>query len=101
MGSVEVLKFSPRCAPVVIRNLPSANNLYRAQKRNVQGLPFNEKRISGSNENRFPPIDNRKRTAGFSNEKLGTSEMPLLVTLAVPEKWRKVLLLSVVCEKQD
>ncbi|WP_262918127.1 hypothetical protein [Pontibacter sp. E15-1] len=43
--------------------------------------------MSGSKENRSPPSDASNKTAGFPKEKLGTSEMPLFVMLAAPEKW--------------
>ena len=100
-GNMLVLKFIPKWTPVFIRNLPSLNNLYRAQNRKVQGLPSNAKRISGSMENRSPPNESRNSTAGLPKEKLGTSEMPLLVMLAAPEKCWIVLLLSLVCEKHQ
>ncbi|MCC6281030.1 MAG: hypothetical protein IT262_10540 [Saprospiraceae bacterium] len=41
-----------------------------------------------------------KIAAGFSNEKLGTIEIPLLVALTVPEKWLITFTLSVVCAKE-
>lgn len=85
-GNKLVLKFKPKWAPVCRRNLPSVNSLYLAQKRKVQGLPSKAKRISGSMENRSPPNDINNIVAGLPKEKLGTNEMPLLVTLADPEK---------------
>jgi hypothetical protein len=61
-------------------------NLYRAQKRKDHGFPDKENLRSGSKLNLFFPADSIKIAAGLSNEKVGTIEIPLLVTLTEPEK---------------
>ena len=102
-----VTKFRAGCAPIVIRSLLVLSNLYRHHKRNDHGFPFRESRSSGSKLSLFLPIERFSIAAGFPNEKVGTREIPLLVTETEPEKWLIAFVLSIsseevtiVCEKE-
>jgi hypothetical protein len=97
----DVLKFKPRCAPVFIWNLSLVTILYLPQKRNDQGFAASENRRSGSKVSLFFPIAMLNITAGLPNEKLGTIEMPLLVTPTEPKKLPLFFVLSVSCEKVE
>jgi len=85
IGITDVLKFSPRCAPVFILNFSLDTSLYLPQKRKDHGFPASENLMSGSKLNLLLPIDMMNITAGLPNEKLGTIDIPLLVTLADPD----------------
>jgi hypothetical protein len=49
-------------------------------------LPSSEALNSGSKLNFLPPSDKLNIAAGFPNEKVGINEIPLFVTLILPEK---------------
>jgi hypothetical protein len=51
--------------------------------------------------NLFFPADSINIAAGLSNEKVGTIEIPLLVTLTEPEKLVILFVLSAFCEKEE
>gem|GEM_PF-4824513 len=83
--SVAGLNNRAGCAPTFIRNFSVFSNLYLHQKRKVHGSPSNENRNCGSKLSLLP-IDISNITAGLPKEKLGSNEIPLLVTLTALEK---------------
>jgi hypothetical protein len=52
-----------------------------------QGFPSNEKRNCCSNASRSLPTDKSNMAAGFPKLNMGSKEMPLLVTSALPDTW--------------
>jgi hypothetical protein len=94
MGKTDVLKFSPRCAPVFILNFSLDTKRYLLQNTKDHGFPFKEKRISGSKLSLCLASEKMKIAAGLPNEKLGIIEIPLLVTPIAPEKYRVLFRLS-------
>ena len=58
----------------------------------------NEKLKSGSKESLFLPSERVNSKAGFPNEKVGMSEIPLLVVAILPEIWLIKFTLFESCE---
>lgn len=99
-GKNLLLKFKPRCVPAPSWNLVVDTNLYRNQYNWYQGLPSREKVSSGSKLNLPFCQDILNSAAGFSKEKLGIREIPLLVTPIEPDKTLLRFVLSLVCAKE-
>ena len=99
-GKTLLLKFRPRCVPAPSWNLGLDTNLYRNQYNWYQGLPSREKVSSGSMLNLPFCQDILKIAAGFSREKLGIREIPLLVIPTEPDKTLLRFVLSLVCAKE-
>jgi len=79
------LKGRPIWLPTLNENLLDFSNLYLPQKIKDQGFPSSENRNWGSKLSLLP-TDRSNITAGFPSEKVGTNEIPLLVTVTAPPK---------------